>query len=98
MPHEPPLPGDWAARMIPTLTEVVYPPGSADAAAVPAASEVLRPGPELDRLEPELRERIAEAVSAALREQWSGLSARVEAAVDRAVREVLAGAHDRRGS
>lgn len=103
MSNEPPMPGDWAAKMIPTLTEVVDEAGAVQ--EMPADLELGEPRPParaidvddfLQSLEPQLRERIADAVSAALREQWGGLRLRIEAAVDQAVRAAIARALQRR--
>lgn len=95
MPNEPTLPRDWAARMIPTLTEVVEDPGATEASAAAEARAASAPEAWLNQVEPELRRRVADAVSAALREQWASLSERVNAAVDRAVRQALADARER---
>lgn len=103
MPNEPPMPGDWAAKMIPTLTEVVDEAGGvqdlpthlelgeAPRSTVGGDAEEL-----LDALQPQLHAQIAQAVSAALREQWDALHARIEAAVDQAVRTAIARALERR--
>lgn len=102
MPNEPPMPGDWAAKMIPTLTEVVDEAGDLQELPVhlersdtPLRTGAVNAEDLLRSLEPQLRAQIAEAVSAALREQWGGLRLRIEAAVDQAVRTAIARALQR---
>ena len=104
MPNELPMPGDWAAKMIPTLTEVVDETGGVQALPVrpelgeaPSSAVAVAGSTEdfLRLLEPQLHAQIAKAVSAALREQWGDLHLRIEAVVDQAVRTAIARALER---
>lgn len=103
MSNEPPMPGDWAAKTIPTLTEVVDETGGVQELPVhlelgeaPASTGAGGTEEFLRLLEPQLHAQIAQAVSAALREQWGGLQLRIGAAVDQAVRTAIARALERR--